>query len=286
VLRGGEYGEEHVVPLDLAVGGQPGYMRAIVHYRELTSDAWAQVWRSIAAATLIVGAVLAGTWTLLNAVVARPLHRYSLLAARIAAGEPIRMPVEGRGELGELGRAVNDMADSLQREATIDALTGLFNLRHLGANLDPMIAEARGHKTPLTLIVADMDNLKPVNDTLGHQAGDQLLRAVANALKAWAPTGAVVWRLGGDEYVIALPGVGNDDAFDHLDAARQVIASLIVASLIVPVGNTLVRPSISAGMAVCPAEADTAADLIAIADRRMYEAKTRRLEERRLLPVA
>jgi diguanylate cyclase (GGDEF)-like protein len=133
----------------------------------------------------------------------------------------------------------------------------------------------------MTLIIADLDNLKPVNDTFGHQAGDAILRAVSAGLKAWRQASTTCWRLGGDEFVLALPNV---DAARAIECAEELKS--VVAAMIVPMDNTLVRPSISVGVASCPEDGSTAAELIGVADSRMYEEKARRVEAKKLQLVS
>lgn len=281
VLRGGDFGEERVVALDAMPAGGPAYLRTLVAYPDLTAEANAQILRSLLTGLIIIVALLAGIWPLLNGFVARPLRRYSELARRISNGEPVRMPVDERGELGDLARSVNAMAESLEREATVDVLTGLYNLRHLGINLEVMIAEATARGQPLSLVIADLDNLKPVNDTLGHQAGDEILRAVSAGLKAWRRSQYTCWRLGGDEFVLVLPGL---DAEQAMRCAEELKA--VVAAISLPIGDTIVRPSISVGVAHCPEDGSTASELMGIADRRMYEEKALRVDEKNLLLVS
>jgi diguanylate cyclase (GGDEF)-like protein len=167
------------------------------------------------------------------------------------------------------------MADALEHQATVDALTGLYNLRHLSSHLEALIHEARLARKHLSVIFGDLDNLKPVNDTYGHEAGDRVLQAVGNAIRNWAGKSFICWRLGGDEFVVALPGIGEDEAEGQAAYLRKVVSSLLV-----PVADTHVRPSISVGISSFPEDGSSAGTLLGIADRRMYSVKTTRAEER------
>jgi diguanylate cyclase (GGDEF)-like protein len=275
VIAGGRFGEEHIIATSEIVSGQAGYLRIVAEYPDLSQSAHRLIARSTVAALVITMAILAGMWPFLQYFVARPLGRYSKLAMAIAHGEPVRMPASGNGELGQLGRAVNSMADALESQATVDALTGLFNLRHLSSHLEALITEAAAQDKPLSIIVADLDNLKPVNDTYGHQAGDQVLIAVSKAIMDWAGPDFVCWRLGGDEFLIALPDTGGAAGQAHANALRAVVSALSI-----PISDGYVRPSMSVGVSSFPNDETSAGALIGIADRRMYAAKALRLAGR------
>ncbi|MPZ49149.1 MAG: diguanylate cyclase [Dehalococcoidia bacterium] len=277
VLWGQRFGEEYAVPLSALIPDQPGAAHIVVTYPDLTTGARILVYRSVLAADLIIIALLIGAWLLLRHFVSTPLRSYSGLAMRIAVGEQVRMPAGGANdELGQLARAVNGMADALEYQATVDALTGLYNLRHLSSHLEALIVEAELDRKPLSVIFGDLDSLKPVNDTYGHEAGDSVLRAVGDAIHEWAGNKYTCWRLGGDEFVVALPDTGEDEAL--IQAAHL---GKVVSSLLVPVQGTHARPSISLGISTYPEDGSSAGTLLGIADRRMYATKAMRGEERR-----
>jgi two-component system cell cycle response regulator len=164
------------------------------------------------------------------------------------------------------------MADALEFRATVDALTGLYNLRHLSSHLEALIADANTNGRPLSIIAGDLDNLKPVNDTYGHQAGDQVLIAVSKAILDWARPEFTCWRLGGDEFLIALPDTDEEAGILHAIALRRAIGSLSI-----PISDDYIRPTMSVGVASFPHDEVSAGALIGIADRRMYAAKALRL---------
>jgi diguanylate cyclase (GGDEF)-like protein len=278
VIRGGVFGEEHIIAVPALFPDRPGYLRIVALYPDLSADARDIATDAAFAALFSLTLILTLMWPFLRHFVSRPLLGYSNLAMKIAVGERVRMPAEGAGELGELGRAVNSMADALQHQATVDALTGLFNLRHLSSNLEALISEVAAQSRPLSVIVGDLDNLKQVNDAYGHQAGDRVLRAVSDAIRVWAGPNYTCWRLGGDEFVVALPNV---DSAESLVLASNL--HKIVGALTVPVSDTFARPSISVGVASFPADETTGGALLGIADRRMYAAKASQAQERRLV---
>jgi diguanylate cyclase (GGDEF)-like protein len=160
------------------------------------------------------------------------------------------------------------MADVLENKATIDALTGLNNLRHMSDHLEQLINQAVRDGQPLSLVVADLDHFKPINDTYGHAAGDRVLQAIGAAMLRWSRDEFICWRLGGDEFAIALPNNGSEPAAHHAESLRRLINSLSVR-----VQDGVVQPRVSVGVASCPQDGDSVGTLLGMADRRMYEAK-------------
>jgi len=270
LLRGGHYGTVHLYPFP--ENTVPGGMRVIMGYDDLAGGAQTMLLRALALTGAILAVAVTAMWLLLNRFVARPLREYSATARRIAAGEPLRLPDSGNNELGQLGQAINGMADILRYQATIDALTGLYNLRHLTGRLEALLEEARSRKESLTLLVCDLDNLKPVNDTYGHHMGDLLLKSVARHLSTWAGIECTCWRTGGDEFAAAIPGPDPQAATAKAAELEETVNS---AKIAVPGGDE-VNISVSIGVATYPEDGVTGAALMNIADIRMYAEKARK----------
>lgn len=171
--------------------------------------------------------------------------------------------------LGAAGAAALEnfrMRDELASQARHDPLTGVGNRRQLDCYL-AALTEAR---RPYAVVVADMDGLKPINDTLGHEAGDALLTAVAERLTAAVRSTDVVARIGGDEFVVLLDGA-------DLAVARRLMAGVEDAICApVDVGDVTVAPSLSWGVAAFPSDGDEAHAVLGVADARMYEDKRTR----------
>jgi len=279
-IRGGTFGEQHVLVLP-APNAPGGLVRMVfvVQYTDIAADAMVVIKRSAWVGLVIVSALIIGMWLLLRMFVTRPLRNLSQTALKIAGGDNSRMPAKGGDELSELGRALNGMADALQHQATVDSLTGLYNLRHLSSNLEQLIRDAADARQPLSVIVGDLDNLKPVNDTYGHSAGDKLLQAVSEALRVWGGHRFTCWRVGGDEFAVALPYVDEQTALGHASDLRRKVSNIQLA-------GQDVRASISVGVASYPKDGESAGALLAAADRRMYSLKALRSEERRLAALA
>ncbi|NAZ77207.1 EAL domain-containing protein, partial [Kineococcus sp. T13] len=155
----------------------------------------------------------------------------------------------------------------LVRLAQCDSLTGLANR----SVLDTRLAEALERATPtdaVALVLLDLDRFKLVNDTLGHQIGDALLRQVAVRLEDAAPPGATLARLGGDEFVVMVPGVGRPEAAALV--ARDIIRRLRSPMLLPGLPEPFVCTS-SAGIAV--GHSGTGDELFRSADMALYRAK-------------
>ncbi|GAA0502650.1 GGDEF domain-containing protein [Deinococcus depolymerans] len=149
----------------------------------------------------------------------------------------------------------------LQAEAATDSLTGLGNRRSFERALNTAL-----HAGPCLLVSTDLDGLKRLNDSEGHPRGDALLRRFAQALRAAFPPQASVFRLGGDEFMVILPGTvrAHDALARVVDAAQQLRDAGFRGA------------SASAGAASAPDEARTAEDLIRLSDTRMYAMKASR----------
>lgn len=182
-------------------------------------------------------------------------------------------PVTTRRRAAGFVGTVEDITDRRTRESQLahearhDALTGLANRRRLLESLTAYYTGRRGGDHRMALLFFDLDGFKGVNDTFGHDAGDQLLIEVAARLSAAAREGDLVARIAGDEFVVVL-----HDAADraHADAAaRRLLAAL---NQDVPVGNDRVRVSASVGVAMA-GDHDNAAELLRCADAGMYEVK-------------
>jgi diguanylate cyclase (GGDEF)-like protein len=158
-------------------------------------------------------------------------------------------------------------ARALEHLADHDALTGLLNRRGFARALDEQAARARRYGTGGALLVLDLDHFKYVNDTLGHQAGDDLIVAVAQLLRERLRATDVVARLGGDEFAILLPEGGLDGA----EGAAESILHALSDRPPIP-GAASIRLSASIGITALDQGA-TAEELLVCADLAMYDAK-------------
>jgi diguanylate cyclase (GGDEF)-like protein len=158
---------------------------------------------------------------------------------------------------------------ALRELAQTDPLTGLANLRAFRTRLAEEVKRARRYRTPLTCVMADMDHLKPINDELGHSAGDRAIAAVAAVIRAELRETDFGARYGGDEFVLLLPHTSGEDG-RHL--AERICARL--RDTVVEVSGRRVPIGASFGVACLDHDAADAAEaLVGAADAALYEAK-------------
>jgi diguanylate cyclase (GGDEF)-like protein len=112
----------------------------------------------------------------------------------------------------------------LQETAARDKLTGLYNRRMFEEQFELAVARSLRTQEELTLLIADLDGLKRINDVSGHVAGDQALRTLADALRATIRATDVACRLGGDEFAVILPGSNAEDAVKVAERAQEMLA--------------------------------------------------------------
>jgi diguanylate cyclase (GGDEF)-like protein len=246
------------------------------------------------AASVLLTVLIAGT-------VIAPITDLSDMVARLTQGElELRHSEKGPREVARLGRQVNRLAEQLEAAhidlskanlqvdgevrgrtrylqqttramidiANRDPLTGLANRRRLELELDRQIELARQTNNPLAVIMMDLDNFKAYNDTAGHLAGDNLLRAVADALRARTRITDLVVRWGGDEFCILIPYTPPDRA---VAAARSLMEAVIESARGLPDAADVVGAS--AGVACFPDDAQGGTELIAAADAALYQVK-------------
>lgn len=165
---------------------------------------------------------------------------------------------------------VKQLSDKLRHLAERDSLTGLLNAGAFHAVLEDAVIRARASRQSVSLIVADLDNFKVLNDSYGHQFGDAVLREAAAIFATCGGDTAIAARPGGDEFAILLPQATRSDA---VAVAREIEERL--RSITGGDGQATVTLG-SFGVATFPADGDSAQALFAAADGRMYSEKHRR----------
>ena len=168
----------------------------------------------------------------------------------------------------ENARLVRQLRDA----AEIDLITGVYSHRHLQDRLRQETARSVRTRSPLSVLMLDLDDFKRVNDEHGHQAGDRVLRAIAGAIRSSVRTSDVVARYGGDEFVVLMPDTDED-------AARQVAerAQAAIAATPHPMTDGAdVRVECSLGLALQPRDGRSGRALLRAADAAMYEHKRSR----------
>jgi diguanylate cyclase (GGDEF)-like protein/putative nucleotidyltransferase with HDIG domain len=158
----------------------------------------------------------------------------------------------------------------LQEQARVDPKTGLFNARYFGEMLTEELGRAERFGRPLSLVMADLDLLREINNSYGHLAGDSVLKGVAVIFRQHLRNYDVPARFGGEEFAIVLPETTNDHALQIAERIRQSVAA---AAFEADTSNEPIRATISIGVASFPGDATDAQGLVHQADLAVYRAK-------------
>jgi diguanylate cyclase (GGDEF)-like protein len=180
------------------------------------------------------------------------------------------------GELhDELRQRVANRTDALQRQigslrqqASRDGLTGLYNRRIMDRYLPGLVERCRKTGTDLSLLMIDVDNFKPLNDTLGHPAGDELLKNIGRIIRSTIRDQDAAFRYGGDEFAIVLPGSDAEAAQTMAKRLTTLVDGLVLTL------KVSARPKLSIGQSdLSELDEPTAENLLQHADERLYDAK-------------
>ncbi|CAG0957067.1 hypothetical protein RHDC4_00454, partial [Rhodocyclaceae bacterium] len=167
-------------------------------------------------------------------------------------------------------KAIHKYTQDMEYYATRDPLTDLYNRRVFWELFEYEVARATRHGYQFALMVIDLDNFKLVNDGYGHAIGDRYLQSLAYVVKQVLRPGDIFARYGGDEFVLLLPDVKQEEA---ANVAQRVLDTVRAMEVAVPDASPI-SGSVSIGLALYPVHADNAKDLFLFADNMMYKAKT------------
>ena len=156
--------------------------------------------------------------------------------------------------------------------ATIDEVTGLWNRRVFTARLAEEAARSSRYGTPLSLVMLDIDDFKSVNDEFGHVAGDSVLEAIGELLRATLRESDVPIRYGGDEFAVILPGITKTEAFVVAEKLRERLAATPI-TVTADERTREVRVTASLGVASAGSRVAEALSLLEAADSALYQAK-------------
>lgn len=211
-----------------------------------------------------------------------PPGRNLLVVPLIADGEPLGvLVVEQPAHLGPLiekrtvamagqfashgALAIRNawLLQQVQRLAETDSLTGIANRRSFERALEREIERAKRYNKELTLVMLDIDHFKNLNDTYGHQAGDEVLAQVGAVLRSCSRESDTPARFGGEEFAVLLPDCPRRESFQAATRLRKMTGSMDAVALI----------TVSAGIATFPAHAHTSSGLVRAADEALYASK-------------
>jgi diguanylate cyclase (GGDEF)-like protein/PAS domain S-box-containing protein len=184
------------------------------------------------------------------------------------------VPIVYDGEPADLATLIDiterkSMEETLRRLATTDALTGVRNRGEFMRCLEAEIERARRYRRPLSLVLADLDNFKRINDRFGHSGGDEALRAFTASCMGLVRQQDVVGRLGGEEFGILMPETDGESALRLAERLRSKVEQLHIE---MPGAGTLQMTS-SFGVGTLGADGDDAQALLARSDAALYQAK-------------
>jgi diguanylate cyclase (GGDEF)-like protein len=156
----------------------------------------------------------------------------------------------------------------LQEQAIRDALTGLYNRRYLDETLERELARAMREVQPMSFVMLDLDHFKSINDTFGHNQGDAVLQKLAALLLSHTRVDDIVCRYGGEEFLIVLPNVNAEIAFQIAERWRKSFVGLTMSP-----EPREIKVTLSCGISEFPTDGNIKDELISIADQALYRAK-------------
>lgn len=227
-------------------------------------------WRGPASGCRHFGAVPPGT----TLCVPLPANAEPHGALHLSSALSIRDDVVQRacivGEQIALALSNLELRRTLIEQSISDPMTGLYNRRYLEETLPRELARAKREDRALSLVLIDIDHFKRINDTFGHDVGDDVLKAIAVLLRAQTRTGDIASRLGGEELLVVLPGANIAQATAKAESLREMIAALEIRAQDRPIGPV----TASFGVSVFPFHGGTAHELLKNADKALYAAKS------------
>jgi len=223
-------------------------------------------WAAFSAATggIVVGGVeTAANFAFMGAV---------LSALAVVCGSLLVFPImtrslRERGTLQRMTESLSVRSQSLEHAAVTDGLTGMYNRRYFDEALAEYLQAFGQIDKPIGMVILDLDHFKKVNDTHGHDVGDEVLRQVADCLQVFTRYHDVLARLGGEEFAILSPNINERQLFNLSDRIRQAVSDLRIID-----GNVTLRVTVSAGLAIWDG-VESGEELYRRADKQLYEAK-------------
>lgn len=208
--------------------------------------------------------ILTGQATIETAVEALRLGAFEYLMKPFDSVQVLDLTLKRALDHRSLILSNRRMRHELEQMALTDPLTGLYNRRKLESVLDAELARVKRYRRRLSTIMIDVDNLKELNDELGHPAGDEILRCMAGLIQSSVRISDIPIRLGGDEFIVILPETGIEEAVQIAERLVQQAqqSSCPQKPLFFSIGIAEWGPAL-----------DTVDQLLAEADRALYEAK-------------
>ena len=175
------------------------------------------------------------------------------------------------GEMAAMAIAGLHLRHKLENRSIRDGMTGLFNRSFMEVALERELHRASRQGREIAVMMLDIDHFKEFNDTFGHEAGDVVLREVAECIRVAVRSEDIVCRFGGEEFVVILPEITDEAALERAELLRRTVGDRGLRYR----GQLLRQVTISVGVAMYPQNAETAEDLVRSADLALYAAKNR-----------
>lgn len=223
-------------------------------------------WAAFSAATngVVVGGVeTASHFAFMSAVLA---------GLSVVCGVTLIFPIMSsglreRGKLQKMTESLSVRSQSLEHAAVTDGLTGMYNRRYFDDALSEYLDAFRRIGKPIGMVILDLDHFKKINDSHGHDVGDEVLRQVAECLRVFTRYHDVLARLGGEEFAILSPNINEQQLYHLADRIRHAISQLNIKS-----GNVTLKVTTSAGLAIWNGT-ESGEELYRRTDKQLYEAK-------------
>ena len=149
---------------------------------------------------------------------------------------------------------------TMETKSVTDKLTGLFNRRNFDIEIESQIEKCSESESPISVMMADIDNFKEYNDEKGHQEGDKILQEIGEAMCSFSSKGCKAFRYGGEEIALVVPGLKPEDAFEKAEQIRKKVESSG-------------KITISIGLVTCLNSSCPASTMVSEADKALYKAK-------------
>ena len=251
-----------------------GFWMAAMHFAAIPSIA---LWMATALSSITVGGPRLVTWSITGHATGAALGvavwgwgfapESSLYAQLGAAVLFVGYPLLMGQTLFRLAMHLKRKQRELRYLSEHDALSGVYNRRHFDMALRQLVHQVKRTPRPITLIVCDVDDFKRINDTLGHAAGDAVIRALGSALMGAARQGDVVARLGGDEFATVLMDASAGQAQGYIERVQSLVQAQLNPT------HPTIRVGLSVGVAELNAEFDTHERWMEQADQALYRHK-------------